>query len=162
MARFSEHIGPLIAKEGGYTLTDTAEDRGGKTYAGISERANPDWPGWGIIDAQGIESPGVRDAVHARYRENYWTPIKGDEISSSKVAEVLFSSAVLSGPRTAVRLAQTACGVRADGMMGPVTLKRLNAAARVSFWLTWVWHALPDSLALSRRIKARTGFSVDG
>ena len=133
MASFKEHIEPLITKEGGYKLINVAGDRGGRTYAGISERANPKWKGWKIIADQGLASPSLREAVHARYRDRYWTPIKGDGISSSKVAGILFSASVLSGPRTAVRLAQIACGAVADGVMGPDTLQRLNAVAGREF-----------------------------
>ena len=126
MARFSDHIGPLIAKEGGYTLTDTAADRGGRTYAGISERTNPKWRGWKIIEEDGLKAPWLREAVHARYRTAYWNRIKGDEIPSGVIAAALFSSAVLSGPKTAVRLAQKACGAAVDGVMGPMTMKALR------------------------------------
>ena len=126
MAKFENHIEPLIAKEGGYKLTDLKGDRGGRTYAGISERGNPAWPGWKILDEEGPKSPRLRAAVHARYRANYWNRIKGDEISSGLIAEALFSSAVLSGPKRAVRLAQKACGVAVDGVMGPMTMKAIG------------------------------------
>ena len=133
MADFNQHIEPLITKEGGYKLTDSKGDRGGRTYAGISEKWNPRWKGWKIIADQGLESPRLRAAVHASYRENYWTPIKGDEISSGAVADALFSAAVLSGPGTAVRLVQKACGADADGVMGPQTLRMLNNIAEREF-----------------------------
>ena len=125
MAKFSEHIGPLIAKEGGYMLTDTAGDRGGRTYAGISERANPYWDGWKIIEQDGLRSRRLREAVHTCYRTNYWDRINGDELSSDLIAEALFSSAVLSGPNKAVEMVQQACGATVDGVMGPLTLRDL-------------------------------------
>ena len=126
MASFKKHIEPLITKEGGYKLTDAKGDRGGRTYAGISERKNPKWEGWKIIEGEGLTSPRLRNAVHARYFTNYWNPIKGDFISSSVVAEALLSSAVLSGPKMAIRLVQKACGVAVDGVMGTNTMAAIN------------------------------------
>ena len=133
MASFKKHIEPLITKEGGYKLINVKGDRGGRTYAGVSERANPKWEGWKIIEEEGLESPRLRYAVHALYRKNYWTPIMGDSISSSAVAEILFSSSVLSGTRTAVRLAQKACGAFADGVMGKSSISILNRVPEKEF-----------------------------
>ena len=124
MAEFHRHIEPLIQKEGGYRLTDIRADRGGQTYAGISRRSNPRWPGWDFVDRQ--ETP-PESMVHDLYRASYWTPIRGDEIAEERNAEVLFSSAVLSGPRTATILAQAALDVNTDGKFGPNTLMALNA-----------------------------------
>ena len=59
-----------IAKEGGYKLINSSKkgDRGGRTYAGISERANPKWEGWKIIvNSPSINTFQLRDAVHACY-----------------------------------------------------------------------------------------------
>ena len=133
MASFKKHIEPLIAKEGGYKLINVKGDRGGRTYAGISERANPKWEGWKIIEAQGLHSPQLRNAVHTLYKKNYWTPIQGDFISSSAVAEILFSSSVLSGTKTAVRLAQKASGVAVDGVMGKNSIAALNKVSENEF-----------------------------
>ena len=129
MARFEEHIDRLIAKEGGFVLTDRRTDRGGRTYAGISERGNPDWEGWKLLDNKPeFWNVRLRRLVHLRYRQRYWNPIRGDEIESDEIADALFSSAVVSGPRRAVTIAQYALGVAVDGKMGPITLAHVNAA----------------------------------
>ena len=126
MADFAKHIEPLVTKEGGYKLHHVKGDRGGRTYAGISERSNPDWRGWALIDS-GAPPPELHSAVHDRYRERYWTPIRGDDIKDDDVCEVMFSCAVLSGPRRAIKLAQQCVEERADGVIGPRTCGRSTA-----------------------------------
>lgn len=126
MAIFDDHIEPLVRKEGDYKLVNNAADRGGPTYAGISERANPDWEGWQLLQ-QRASLPVMQRAVHEQYRREYWEPIWGNSILHDQVAETLFSSAVLSGPKMAIVMAQRAIGVPDDGIMGPVTMRALNA-----------------------------------
>lgn len=126
MASFAKHIGSLITKEGGYVLTDNPNDRGGQTYAGISRKWNPDWPGWAVIDRGGVPA---KELVDGFYRVRYWNAICGDKLKSDDVAEILLSSAVLSGAGTAVWLAQMAVGAKPDRRMGPKTLKAVNEAS---------------------------------
>ena len=126
MANFRPALEAILAHEGGFQLTNTAHDKGGMTYAGISRRGNPHWAGWDLIDRGDTESDVLKLHVESRYRSNYWTPIEGDKLPSQEVALSMFSCAVLSGPSTSVRLAQMVCGVTADGIMGPVTLGRLE------------------------------------
>ena len=122
MASFSDHIEPLVRKEGGYKLTDIAGDRGGKTYAGISHRSHPGWEGWKLLE-RGAEPTVLHASVHKLYETDYWAPIKGDLLEDDGKAEIMFSCAVLSGPARAVRLAQQVCEVDVDGRMGPRTLE---------------------------------------
>ena len=125
MADFLRHIEPLIRKEGGYKLSQHPDDRGGRTYAGISQRSNPNWRGWELLE-KGAPFEEIHDATHELYREDYWDPISGDDLLKDDTAEIMFSCAVLSGPRRSVILAQQAVSVRRDGVMGPVTLKAVN------------------------------------
>ena len=132
MADFDTHIDALVEKEGGWRLIDVPGDRGGRTYGGISQRANPDWSGWRLIDG-GAPDREVRQAVRDRYLFNYWAPIMGQKIESAAVAEIMLSCAVLSGPRNAVVLAQTAAGTAIDGIMGPSTLEGINTTPEREF-----------------------------
>lgn len=137
MADFNKHIEKLISKEGGYVLTDDPDDRGGRTFAGISERANPDWPGWELIDdGCALDDPGLIRLAHNLYRDDYWQPIRGDGISSDVIVEILFSSAVLEGARAASMMAQRALGFSGralDGIIGRDTLKALEGVDPDSF-----------------------------
>ena len=124
-SNFYMHLPDLIEKEGGYKLINVKNDRGGKTYAGISARANPHWVGWNLIDQGDFD--GANKAVAQLYKNKYWDSIKLDSIEYNKSAEVMLSSSVLSGSRTAVKLAQRAVGVHVDGIIGPNTLKAINS-----------------------------------
>ena len=128
MADFQKFIEPLIKKEGGYKLIEIPGDRGGRTYAGISERANPHWDGWELLE-KGVSPAVVQAAVHSLYRHEYWDPIYADYIDSDKIVEAMLSCAVLSGPNVAIKLAQlclNSSGVAIDGIMGPVTANAIN------------------------------------
>lgn len=125
MASFERHIGPLIESEGGYKLTNHPNDRGGRTFAGISQKWHPDWEGWKMLEA-GVSPAAIEDAVHRFYRAEYWTPIQGDALVNDDVAEVMLSCAVLSGVGTCIGLAQMTTGAKVDQIMGPNTLAAVN------------------------------------
>lgn len=124
MADFLPAYEKMILAEGGYKNHTVAGDRGGQTYAGISRRAHPRWPGWAVIDAGG-EPPAqmVRDF----YAENYWQPIGGDNIREQEVAETIFDFAVNGGVATASKLAQAVVGATPDGKIGARSLAAINA-----------------------------------
>lgn len=112
--------------EGGYKLTNDPVDRGGQTYAGISRRWHPKWPGWAIIDAGGRPpTPTVR----AFYQEKFWDSLRLSEVNSQKVANCIYGSGVNSDPRVAAKLAQLVVGAAPDGVLGPVTLGLINETA---------------------------------
>lgn len=123
MADFEKAYEKTLAKEGGYVLHAVAKDRGGQTYAGISRRAHPRWPGWIVID-RGQEPEA--DLVRHFYRLNYWQPIRGDDIARQEIADSLFDFAVNAGIKTAVKLAQIVVGTTPDGVIGPKTLQAIN------------------------------------
>lgn len=127
MADFADVIEHVIQIEGGYRVWNTAGDRGGRTCAGISERANPRWPGWRLLDEGADPSePQMMTTIHALYRDNYWAPIKGHLIEDDAIATAMMSCAVLSGPKTAARLMQLAVGEDQDGIVGTRTLQGIN------------------------------------
>ena len=123
MADFAPIFDHILKVEGGLRLVNVPGDRGGLTYAGISRRAHPGWPGWVAIDAGNSPS---REAVGAFYQSEYWEKISGDALADPEVAEVLMSSAVLSGVRRAVKMAQMCVGAPVDGSMGPTTRGFIN------------------------------------
>ena len=134
MANFSKHIEPLIQKEGGYLDHTVKGDRGGRTYAGIASASNPDWAGWQYLE--GGEHP-PKELVHNLYKRKYWDVMMLDDVKHEIVASVLFSSCVLSGHRTATRLAQTVVQATVDGAMGPNTMKAINAEDPEKFALAF-------------------------
>lgn len=134
MADFGRVFPIILELEGGYELTRDPKDSGGETYAGISRRANPDWPGWDRIDDGDEDSESLRSLVEERYRQRYWMPIRGNEIPSDDVARSMMSVAVLSGPVIAIRLAQTVLQLRPDGVLGPDTMGALAKLEEGSIW----------------------------
>lgn len=124
MADFERAYEKTLAKEGGYVLHTVANDRGGQTYAGISRRAHPHWPGWIIID-RGQEPDA--DLVRHFYKLNYWQRIRGDDIARQEIADSFFDFAVNAGVKVATKMVQIIAGVTTDGKVGEKTLAALNS-----------------------------------
>jgi len=134
MADFLPAFEKMIVNEGGYVLHTVPGDRGGQTFAGIARNAWPKWPGWSVIDQGG--KPDA-ETVRRFYRENFWQPVRGDEINDQDVARTLFDFAVNAGTRTAVILAQTVAAVTPDGKIGPKTIGAINALDPDKFILAY-------------------------
>lgn len=125
MADFTAALARVLEAEGGFVLTHVAGDHGGATYAGISRNAWPAWTGWAYLD-RGEAIP--RQLASDFYRDNFWLPVHGDEIKDQRIATSLFSFAVNAGVKTAIKRAQEAACVAADGVIGKMTLFALNSA----------------------------------
>lgn len=113
----------MVVNEGGYTLSNVKNDRGGLTYAGIARNRWPGWPGWSYIDA-GDTPPA--EMIRAFYKTNFWDPLSLSQLESQDVARTLFDFAVNAGPGTAAKLAQIVVGTTPDGKIGPKTIYALN------------------------------------
>ncbi|WP_343702682.1 glycosyl hydrolase 108 family protein [Chitinophaga sp.] len=130
MARFDIAIVLVRYWEGGYS--NRADDKGGETYAGISRKHNPHWPGWAAVDAAKPLNryaivPAAEPHVNSYYEAHYWPKIKGDDIADQRVAGFLFDWYVNSGA-WATRAVQRMVGVTVDGKIGPKTVAAINAA----------------------------------
>jgi lysozyme family protein len=99
--------------EGGFV--DDPSDRGGTTKYGISQNAHPE------VDINRLTR---RDAMQL-YLKNHWKPIRGDELPDA-VSFAMFDYAVHAGPHRAIVALQRALGVKADGKIGPITLRNLK------------------------------------
>ena len=124
MADYEKAFARLMDEEG-VKLTDTQHDKGGLTYAGISRKFHPKWEGWQFVD---VGSTPPLDLVRAFYRDKYWSMIKGEQINSQRVAEVLFSQTV-NNEEAGIKLMQRVVGVIPDGVVGPKTVAAINAAS---------------------------------
>lgn len=131
---FEAVLASLLAHEGRYA--NHPGDPGKETYCGVSRRAHPHWPGWGIIDAlrSRPDFPGCLDvhgplqqAVRTLYLEEYWVGCGCDSLPPS-IGDEVFDMAVHSGPVAARTCLQRALGVAADGQIGPVTRAAMAAA----------------------------------
>ncbi len=133
MANFKLAFEKVLRHEGGYV--HDVVDLGGETYKGIARNIHPRWTGWAIIDnfkrlpnfPQNIVSGKELDLkVEDFYRQNFWNPIKGDQMENQQIAESIFDFCVNAGVRTGVAIAQGVLEVSTDGVVGPITLGRLN------------------------------------
>ena len=129
MAKFIEAYQRVIMNEGIYS--NDPDDKGGRTVMGISEKNFPAWDGWKIVDKLSTSkeiatNQELQLKVQAFYLNNFWNAISGDEIISQEKANSIFDFAVNTGVKTAVRLAQTVCGITSDGVVGKNTISVLN------------------------------------
>lgn len=130
MDNFQYALEKTLRWEGGYQ--DNPNDPGNFNSAGVNIGTN-----------MGISAPvleaymGTRptredmltlshDTAAEIYRRDYWSAVRAGEIINSDLAALIFDMAVNHGPASAVRAAQRAVGVKADGVMGPITLAALN------------------------------------
>ena len=133
MAQFEPAFKALMKLEGLYN-NDPA-DRGGETYRGISRNNWRGWSGWEQIDrlkkdkdfpANLERNADLQARVHDFYLRYFWMPCM-DQIADQAVATWLFEKGVNMGFGRAVRLVQQALHVDADGVIGPQTMRKLNA-----------------------------------
>ena len=118
MADFSLAIAKTLKHEGGSTITDDVDDRGGLTRYGISQRAYPE------LDISSLTEAKAKEI----YKRDYWDVVKGDEIQVQEIAAAIFDFAVNAGPGRAIKLAQRAIKTADDGVIGPLTIKGWNRA----------------------------------
>ena len=114
----------VLAKEGWGTYTNYPSDPGGPTRWGITlatlsaSRGHP-------CTAQDVMNLGEDEALSI-YRAQFWHPISGDQLPAG-VNLMAFDCSVNQGPGHAARWLQGAVGVTQDGLIGPNTLKAINA-----------------------------------
>ncbi len=115
---FETAVTRVLAHEGGFS--DHAADPGGRTRYGITEAVAR------RVGYRGDMRELPLDLAKRIYLEDYWKPIRADELPPA-VRHAVFDAAVNSGPRQAVLWLQRAAGVDADGVIGPRTLAAVHA-----------------------------------
>lgn len=129
MANFELTIPFTHEKEGGFV--HDSDDAGGatnmgvtlKTYAAYCKRKG--YPRPTVERLKNLSEEKWQDIM----RTLYWDVIGGDRIQSQSVALAIYDWAVHSGPATAVKHVQRILGVKADGVVGPITLSAINSAS---------------------------------
>lgn len=111
---------------------DHPDDEGGRTGGGILQTEYDRW-----LKKHGKAPTDVWDMPEAHrsaiYHENYWEPMKC-EAMPLPIAYMTFDSAVLHGVNFTPKAAQEAIGVRADGIIGKVTLAAAKAQEPLRVW----------------------------
>jgi lysozyme family protein len=114
MNKFDRAMKFTLKWEGG--LADNPADPGGLTNFGIAKRSHPD------VDIANLTEEGAKEI----YREDYWNKVHGDDLPPA-IALAVMDYAVNSGVQRAAKTLQTIVGAGADGVIGPNTLKKMNA-----------------------------------
>ena len=121
---FDDALEVVLRWEGGYS--DHPNDPGGATNFGITIATLRRWRAPQLVAEEDVRSLTRAEAAEI-YRANYWDLCRCEELPDA-VAIAVFDSAVNHGPTRARRLLQTAAGVEADGIFGPVTMRAVVTA----------------------------------
>ena len=153
--------------EAGYA--NSKLDNGGETFRGISRVANPQWPGWAIVDhykaqIEKREGPidwhkqanwgkidhetsndiGLKAMVTSMYKYNYWQPVERLGFSD-QLASKLFDIHVNAGWLNMARILQRAVNDLSPDMLeidGKIGQKTKDAVARENHQL--LLHAIVE------------------
>jgi len=120
----------VLRREGWPTITDHPQDRGGLTKGGITRRAVEDWRGRSVTR---MELKGLTKREALTILEQSFVSTNGiHRVPDEELKTQLIDNAVLSGPVNAVKDLQRAIKVRQDGLIGPVTLGRIESIGRTA------------------------------
>lgn len=117
-----EIIDGIIKREGGYV--NHPSDRGGPTKYGITLSTLESWCSR-VMTAEDVAGLGKEEA-RVIYHNEYLVKPKIDKIHNISLRVLALDSAVQHGPRKAIRWLQKIARVPADGILGPVSLMRIN------------------------------------
>lgn len=143
-ANFARALPLVLRHEGGFV--NHPSDPGGATNKGITIATFRKWVkrNGTVADLKAITDQQVAKI----YRKHYWDKVKGDDLPAG-IDYVTFDFAVNSGPRRAAKFLQEVLRVKADGVIGPVTIEAARRAPAIN-----VIHALCDRrLDFLRRLK---------
>ena len=119
---FNRAFDILISHEGGFVHRPFSDDPGGATKYGVTEK---------VARANGYEGQMqdlTLDFAKSVYRKQYWDSCQCDAMPDS-IRYPLFDAAVNSGAGQAIKWLQASVGVKADGIIGPMTRQSVNMAS---------------------------------
>lgn len=122
MASWFNYIPTLLRWEGGFS--DRPADKGGPTYKGVTLTTFRRWYG---ADRTVEDLKAMTDCQWCRIMRSYWDTVKGDQIRSQSIAELLADWHINAGV-AAIKRTQKMFGIKQDGIVGPVTLGYLNTS----------------------------------
>lgn len=126
-----EIIADVIAREGQFV--NDPLDSGGATMWGITQRTLADYrkKPVSIFDVEHLSVNEAKEIYRALYlvRSNIVT------LNDPMLRALVLDTAVNHGVSGAIRMLQTALGVRPDGVLGPETQEAANNASAGKLWL---------------------------
>jgi lysozyme family protein len=132
MANYKNII-PFIQKWEGGKSSDTRDKAASSSVNGVHTNKGITWATFQQVfgsseDAKRRFLAMAQTDWEKIFKGLFWDTIKGDEINSQRIADVLVNWAWGSGTATPVKALQTILKVKADGVVGPATIKALNAS----------------------------------
>lgn len=118
-----------LGKEGGYSDRPLSDDPGGATNWGVTRATLSHYRGRKVSKREVQRL--TRTEARAIYKTLYWDQVSADRLPIG-VDLIAFDAAIHSWPMQSARFIQRAVGAKADGMIGPVTLRLVNAADAVA------------------------------
>lgn len=143
-------VNNLLRREGGLVFTNRADDRGGPTFAGVTQGAWDDYRRrWQVLGPASVKD--LNEAtVRAFYQRTHVDPLMG--LDDYSLADLVADATVQHGSR-GIKWLQSAVGAITDGLMGGRTTQLANmrpAAAyaavltmRLRFYATIATDQLP-------------------
>lgn len=127
-SKFSSCLKETLRWEGLYS--NDPHDEGGATMQGVTTSRYQQYRA-----SKGLRTRSVRLISDTELREiyhtYYWLPVWGDKLPEG-LDMAVFDFGVNSGPTRAIRFLQKALGVRADGEIGPITLRAIEEVEDVA------------------------------
>lgn len=115
---FGKALKLVLVHEGGYV--DHPLDPGGATNRGITIGTLRQWRGRPVTRAD-VKALSLEETADI-YRAGYWMPLRCDELPPG-LDYALFDYGVNSGIGRAARALQSVLGVKADGVIGGMTMQ---------------------------------------
>jgi hypothetical protein len=113
----------ILRREGGYV--DHPNDRGACTKFGITIDTLREWRG-GAVTCADVAALTRLDAL-AIYRARYVAAPQFERIADNQLRAFVVDWGVHSGPVTVIRALQRVLGVTDDGVLGPQTVRAIDA-----------------------------------
>jgi lysozyme family protein len=120
---FRDCLELVLKHEGGFV--DHPKDPGGMTNLGVTKKVWEEWIGHPATEKDMRElTPAI---VAPMYEMRYWRTSYCEKLPRG-LDLLVFSMAVNAGAGRSVKLLQDAIGVVMDGVIGPITMARINEA----------------------------------
>ena len=126
MASLEKAIKKVLSWEGGYA--NDPDDTGGETMRGVTMNTYKEY-----CRKKGLPTPTSKDLRNISYSTIldladtlFWSRIKGNDIDNQSIAELCFDCVWGSG-NGYIKVIQQVLGVKADGVVGPVTINKINS-----------------------------------
>ena len=119
-------IEEVLRHEGLFTddPRDPGNAHGGATNYGVTLKTYRKYKRNPHLTVEDLKNITMKE-VHDIYKVGYWDPVRADELPGG-VDFLVFDMAINAGPGRAAKLLQEVINVRADGAIGPITLRTVN------------------------------------